>query len=178
MFKKATVVLGAAVIALAMPVAAGAGNGDKATGGGQVFIDSADAKASTIAFTAQGTTDAAKGQVQLVDRSPSTPETKFHGVVDCIEVMGNVAIIGGESKRVAGDRFTLRVMDGGEPNRGADMISFERENPDDVCGDDDDDDAAPTMSLARGNAQVRDGDLSNPSRMMRFGSALKLAGLR
>jgi hypothetical protein len=168
-----------AVGALAIPAASAvAGNGDKATGGGQVLFDSSDAKASTIAFTAQGTTTQAKGQVQLVDRSASTAYTKFHGVVDCIEVDGNYAVIGGANRDDAADRFTLRVVDNGEPNKGADMIAFDTESDDFRCGDNNDDDP-PTLSLARGNAQVRDGDGTNPSKSgsMSFARALKLAGI-
>jgi hypothetical protein len=172
----------AAVLALAVPATAAiAGNGDKATGGGQVFFDSEDTKASTIAFTAQGTIADAKGQIQVIDRSASTERTKYHGVVDCIEVDGNTAVIGGYRKGTANaDRFTLRVVDNGEPNQGADMIALDDESTDFRCGEGDDDDDAPTISLAHGNAQVRDGDSSNPPEgsSMSFRKALKLAGLR
>ena len=181
--KVRTALVCAAGLTFAAPLTADAGNGDKATGGGQVLIDSGDAKASTIAFTAQGTTSDAKGQVQLVDRSSTTPETKYHGVVDCIEVTGKLAVIGGYKKKSGpantADRFVLRVMDNGEPNQGADMIQFDRESAaPDTCGNNDDN-AEPDLTLARGNAQVRDGDASNPpARMMGFAKALSLAGLR
>ena len=154
----------AGVALFAIPVSgAVAGNGDKATGGGQVLLGDSG-KASTIAFTAQGTTDAAKGQVQFIDRSAGAGknQVKYHGVVDCIEVTGNRAIIGGHRRGDTADRFVLRVVDNGEPNRGADMIQFDQESvAPDTCGDDDDD-SAPEFALAKGNAQVRDGDSGNP----------------
>ena len=51
----------------------------------------------------------------------------------------------------------------GEPGRGADMIAFEEDGTSDVeCGDENAENAQPTALLARGNAQVRDGDGSNP----------------
>jgi uncharacterized Zn-binding protein involved in type VI secretion len=177
---------GAAVVALALPVtAAVAGNGDKATGGGQVLLGSGDVKASTIAFTAQGTTEAAKGQVQFVDRSAGTGrnQVKYHGIVDCIEVTGTLAIIGGFKRggeaSDSADRFVLRVQDNGEPNRGADMIQFDNESDaPDTCGNDDENEP-PEFALARGNAQVRDGDSANPQqRSMSFRKALRIAGLR
>jgi hypothetical protein len=174
--------------ALAIPAGSAiAGNGDKATGGGQVLFSDDDVKASTIAFTAQGTVDSAKGQVQFIDRSAGTGQnqTKYHGVVDCIEVTGNMAIIGGFERggdpENDADRFVLRVQDNGEPNQGQDLIQFDDQtSAADTCGDDDDD-TDPEFALARGNAQVRDGDSSNPAKSgntMSFKTALKLAGLR
>ncbi len=175
-----------AVVALAVPVGtAVAGNGDKATGGGKVLFSDGDVKASTIAFTAQGTTTDAKGQVQFIDRSAGTGknQVKYHGVVDCIEVTGNAAIIGGYKKK--GDptdpdtRFVLRVTDNGEPNQGQDLIQFDNESDAaDTCGDEDDD-SPPEFALAHGNAQVRDGDSGNPpeQQSMSYTKALTLAGL-
>ena len=175
----------------AIPVSgAVAGNGDKATGGGKVLFSDDDVKASTIAFTAQGTTEAAKGQVQFIDRSAGAgrDQTKYHGVVDCIEVVGNAALIGGfrkgaEDPTDPDDRFVLRVQDNGEPNQGQDMIQFDEETEQDAadtCGDDDDeDDLTPEFALANGNVQVREGDSSEQqSSMMSFKKALKLGGLR
>ncbi len=178
----------AGVALLAIPVSgAVAGNGDKATGGGKVLFSDDDVKASTIAFTAQGTTDAAKGLVQFVDRSEGTgkDQVKYHGVVDCIEAVGNLAVIGGFERggdpENDADRFVLRVQDNGEPNQGQDLIQFDDQtSAADTCGDDDDD-TDPEFALARGNAQVRDGDSSNPAKSgntMSFKTALKLAGLR
>ena len=173
----------AAAAALVVPASVAiAGNGDKATGGGQVLLGSSG-KMSTIAFTAQGTVDDAKGQVQFIDRSAGAgrEQVKYHGVVDCIEVTGNTAIIGGYAKKPAtGDRFVLRVVDNGEGD-GTDLVQFDNVNPPDECGDDDDD-TPPEWELAHGNAQVRDGDSANPqqqqSSTMSYTTALKLARLR
>ena len=176
------VIAGLAVLAITTGSAT-AGNGDKVTGGGQVIFDEGDVKASTIAFTAQGTTETAKGQIQFIDRSAGGGQdaVKYHGVVDCLEVTNNYGVIGGYKKRTGGNRFVLRVVDNGEPNQGADLIQFDNETEDNACGDDEDD-AAPEFSLARGNAQVRDGDSSNPQQSsastMSFRRALTLAGLR
>lgn len=151
-----------------------AGNGDKATGGGQILVGSN--AGSTIAFTAQGTTESAKGQVQFIDRSAGKGknQVKFHGIVDCIEVTGNLAVIGGVPKSGTGD-FTLRVEDNGEPNQGADMIQFDR-NSDIQCGDGEEDDP-PEMSLGRGNAQVRDGDSANPAQQNSSSAGLSALAL-
>ena len=183
--KHVCVVAGVALFAIPVSGAV-AGNGDKATGGGQVLLGDSG-KASTIAFTAQGTTEAAKGQVQFINRAAGAGrnQVKYHGVVDCIEVTGNTAIIGGYQKKgdanEEGDRFVLRVQDNGEPNQGQDLIQFDNQSTaPDTCGDDDDDEM-PEWSLAHGNAQVRDGDSSNPEQQgstMSFKKALKLASLR
>ena len=168
----------AGLAALAMTSGtATAGNGDKVTGGGQVIFSEGDVKASTIAFTAQGTTETAKGQIQFIDRSEGggRDAVKYHGVVDCLEVTGNYGVLGGYKKRTGGNRFVLRVVDNGEPNQGADMIQFDNETEDNACGDDEDD-SPPEFSLARGNAQVRDGDSSNPPESS-GASALSLFGL-
>ena len=141
-----------------------AGNGDKVTGGGQVLIDTETERGagSTLAYTAQGTTTAAKGRVTFIDRSGEEME-KFKGIVDCVEVSGNYGIVGGYRRNDTGQRFDLRVVDMGEPGRGADMIVFEEDGTSDVeCGDEEAENAPPTALLARGNAQVRDGDASNP----------------
>jgi hypothetical protein len=153
----------AALAALAFSATyASAGNGDKVTGGGQVLLGGSG-KGSTIAFTAQGTTTAAKGQVQFIDRSAGTgkSQVKYHGVVTCIEVTGNFGVIGGHRKGAPADEFTLRVVDNGEPNQGNDMIQFSEVSDDARCGDGEADEQ-PEFSLARGNAQVRDGDGMNP----------------
>jgi hypothetical protein len=142
-----------------------AGNGDKVTGGGQILLGTDPEKAgNTIAFTAQGTVDAAKGRVTFIDRSGGTGQAqeKFHGIVDCIEVTDNYGIVGGYRRGDEGDRFDLRVVDNGEPGAGFDMIAFDLDNPDVECGDEEADNEEPEMALGRGNVQVRDGDDSNP----------------
>ena len=158
----------AGIAALAMSTgSAVAGNGDKATGGGQTFLGESG-KGSTIAFTAQQDSGAgspdAKGRVTFIDRSNGTKnQVRFHGVVDCIEVDMTFAVIGGYNRDDDEDRFTLRVVDNGEPNLGQDLIEFSGESDTARCGDGEaDDPPGSEMTLARGNAQVRDGDLTNP----------------
>jgi hypothetical protein len=140
-----------------------AGNGDKVTGGGQVLIDtnSEHGAGSTLAYTAQGTVDSAKGRVTFIDRS-GAEMTKFKGIVDCVEVTGNYGIVGGYRRTDDSQRFDLRVVDNGEPGGGVDMIQFDENNPDVECGDENAKNEQPSALLARGNAQVRDGDSSNP----------------
>lgn len=147
----------AAAGALALPLAASAGpDVDKATGGGQILFSTRGA-GNTIAFTAQGTADAAKGQLQFIDRSAGNgrDQVKQHGEVTCIVVEGNVAKIAGVLRN--GDSFNLYVEDTGEGHGNADVIFYDgmADTPDcdfDTPSDDD------LMALARGNAQVRDGD--------------------
>ena len=172
MKKIMTLVAVAALGVAAIATSAVAGSGDKATGGGQTIIGDSG-KGSTIAFTAQrdGTGSAAKGQVQFIDRSAGAKNApRYHGVVDCLEVDGNFAVIGGSKKTGTStvQRFVLRVVDNGEPNQGQDLIQFNQEDTTDsdgplpfddklACGDGDPDDPpADDFTLARGNAQVRD----------------------
>ena len=143
-----------------------AGNGDKVTGGGQILIGSSGA-GSTIAFNGQGTTTDAKGQIQSIDRSAGKQnQVKIHVAVDCVEVDGAYGILGGFQKKngkLTGNRYTLRVVDGGEPNLGVDIIAFTPENDDFRCGDPQASNDEPQTALGRGNAQVRDGDTANPA---------------
>ena len=166
----------AGLAALAISGSATAGNGDKVTGGGQILVGSN--AGSTIAFSAQGTVDSAKGQVQFIDRSggKGRDQVKFHGIVDCVEVTDNFGVVGGLTRN--GTPFTLRVLDGGQPSDMADMVQFDT-NSDFQCGDDEADDP-PEMSLGRGNVKVRDGDTSNPPQQessSTSSSALSVIGL-
>lgn len=174
---------GVALFALSSSLAT-AGNGDKVTGGGQTFLGNSG-KGSTIAFTAQQDSGAgsssAKGQVQFIDRSNGAGknQVKYHGVVDCVEVDGTFGVIGGHKRGDDTDRFSLRVVDNGEPNQGADLIQFGEEEDNSTCGDGNDDEP-PSMefSLARGNAKVRDGDLTSPApEQSSSSSALSVIGL-
>ena len=124
---------------------------DAATGGGQILVGDKGA-GDTVAFTAQGTADAARGQVQYVDRTDGTgqSQTVMHGTVTCIDVQGNVARIAGEWRD--GGTFGLYVEDNGEGGDATDMIAL-TPNLTECAEDREDDD--PT-GLARGNAQVRD----------------------
>ena len=153
--KKKTITLvgvGVAGAALALSGASAfAGQEDAATGGGQILVGTEGGAGDTIAFTAQGTTEAAKGQVQYVDRDGGTGQgqTVMHGTVECIDVQGNEARIAGTWRD--GGSFGLYVQDNGEGD-GSDMIALTPDLTD--CAEDREDDD-PT-GLARGNAQVRD----------------------
>jgi hypothetical protein len=144
-----------ATVALAATAIAGSPN-DRATGGGQILFSTDPGAGNTIAFTAQGTSEDAKGQVQFIDRSAGTGQSqvKKHGVVDCLFVEGNSARIYGHNRDDASDTFQLFVMDNGEPNQGNDLVAFNDE-PEGSCGNRDDDDDGNT-ALARGNSQVYD----------------------
>ena len=152
--KRALLVVGL-IAAAAIPAAvATAGSGtDRATGGGQVLFSDKGA-GNTIAFTAQGTPEAAKGQVQVVDRENGV---KFHGIVECLDVQGNMAEIGGV-KRGTTDSFQLYVVDNGEGANqvgGGDVVFLDDE-PMSRCDLDGDDDDDGMTALGRGNAQVYD----------------------
>ena len=150
--------LAAALVVVALPVAAAtAGSStDRVTGGGQTLVGTSGA-GNTIAFTAQGTSTDARGQVQVVDRNAGTgqAQTKFHGIVDCLSVSGDTAEIIGHKRDDGADKFSVYVVDNGEGIAADNDMILLNENPDDECGiDDDDDDGA--VDLARGNAQVYD----------------------
>lgn len=152
------VLIAVAVLALAVPGMASAGSRtDRATGGGQILVSTDGGAGSTIAFTAQGTPVAAKGQVQFIDRTAGTGQSqvKYHGIVECILVNGNTAEIAGH-ERGSATPFTLRVVDNGEGAGANDMIFFDDVADDRRCATDDNDDEDATVALARGNAQVYD----------------------
>jgi hypothetical protein len=145
----------AAVAALAIPIAASAGSGtDRATGGGQVLIGTGGA-GDTVAFTAQGTSEAARGEVQYVDREGGTGvgQTVRHGRVSCLRVEGNTAKIAGTWDQ--GGSFQLLVVDNGEGALAENDLVTVQNAQDPTCDEEDDDDEGPT-ALARGNAQVYD----------------------
>lgn len=149
----------AGVAVLVVPIVASAGSPtDRATGGGQILVANQNA-GSTIAFTAQGTPTEGKGQVQVIDRSAGTGknQVKFHGIVECIFVDGDMAEIAGV-ERGTGDPFTLRAVDNGEGANatGSDMIFFDDVADDMRCANDDNDDDDVQVALARGNVQVYD----------------------
>ena len=151
-----------ASLAIAVPVtAAQAGSStDRATGGGQTLVSTDGGAGNTIAFTAQGTEETVKGQVQVVEREAGTgrSQVKFHGVVTCLRVEGNMAEIGGVERDGEGT-FNLRVVDNGEGSMADDdMIQFDRVTGDPSCTDDSSDDGEPEFDLARGNAQVHDAE--------------------
>ena len=147
----------AGLTAMAVPASlALAGDGDKVTGGGQVLVGSRGA-GDTIAFTAQQTGDAVKGQVQYVDRTGGTGQgqTTYHGTITCVDAVGSVAQIAGVW-RDGGD-FHIYVEDNGEgAGSDNDIVTMTPNAVDPSCEEEppDEDDQ---IALARGNAQVRDG---------------------
>jgi hypothetical protein len=151
--KKKTITLvgvGVAGAALALSgTSALAGQGDATTGGGQILVGTEGGAGSTIAFTAQAVGDAARGQVQHVDRS-GEEQVVHHGTVGCIDVEGNIARISGEWRD--GGTFGLYVEDNGNGD-GTDIVALTPVN-DTNCADDPEEENR--TALARGNAQVRD----------------------
>jgi hypothetical protein len=151
------VALGRASDADAAPSSADAegSDTDRTTGGGQILFSTRGA-GNTIAFTAQGTADDGKGQLQFVDRSAGNGQDQivYHGEVTCVEVDGNSAKVAGVFRD--GSAFNLVAVDNGE---GAladdDMIFFDSMAETPEC-DFDDPDEEDFMALARGNVQVYD----------------------
>ena len=169
-------IAGAATL-LALPtVASGASTRDAITGGGQAFFatggETQAGAGDTVAFTAkrergtEGTaSDAAVGQIQVNRRT--TSQVKFHGTFDCLVVNGEpnsgagMAWASGESRD--GTPFQLYVEDGGKGQMERnDMIMLfvgdETQDGDGPCGFEDTD--TDSISLSRGNVQVRNRDTS------------------
>lgn len=156
----AAATLGVAALSSAFLVtgSATAGQQDAATGGGQILVGAKGA-GDTVAFTAKGTPDDARGQVQYVDRTDGTGQGQsvMHGTVDCIQADGNIARISGLWRAVEGEepqRFYLYVMDSGEGSAAEDDIVAFTQEADGQCADDPSEEQM--TSLGRGNAQVRD----------------------
>jgi hypothetical protein len=142
----------AAVVLLTVPLAASAGSStDRATGGGQVLIGTRGGAGDTIAFTAKDRAENL-GQVQYVDRT-ATGQTVRHGTVTCLDVMNNMAKIGGVWKQ--GGTFQIIVVDNGQGAAANDDVVTVQNGQPDNCAQEDDDDDNP-IALARGNAQVYD----------------------
>src|SRR5215213_6198185 len=109
---------------------------DKATGGGQLLLDPNNPPTTgaldTLAFTAQreqGASDdsgLADGQVQVNRRSGDQTQVKFHGIVECLVVLGDdtkgEAYISGHQRGTT-TPFELYVVDGGSgaAERGGDQ---------------------------------------------------------
>ena len=169
----------AAAAVLAVPTIAGAAQGgttrDAITGGGQAFFatggETGQGAGDTVAFTAKRErdadegSDAAVGQIQVNRRTEN--EVKFHGEFDCLVVNGEpnsgagMAWASGESRD--GTPFQLYVEDGGKGQMERnDMITLlvdaDTEDGDGPCGFEDMD--TDSISLSRGNVQVRNRDTS------------------
>jgi hypothetical protein len=163
---------------LAVPVIAQAGDGDKTTGGGQVVVGPRGA-GDTIAWTAQQTGDAVKGNVTFQDRDGGTGKghTTYHGKVSCVDAVGNVAQVAGTWRD--GGQFHIYIEDNGEgANANSDIVTLTPMATDPDCSEDPPDEK-DQVALARGNAQVRDGDAQQTrKKTMSFKTALNLAGVR
>jgi hypothetical protein len=183
----------AASAAVALPVSADAQSSrDRATGGGQIILDPNSQPTrgafDTLAFTAQNvagaTADAARGQVQVNRRlGDGSQQVKFHGVVECLVVVGQKAYISGFQRGTEDDDdgpvpFELYVVDGGsgiaerEGDQGLLWYGPETEEnepdnqkpggftppqEDELCGiEEDPSSKRPVPALARGNYQVYD----------------------
>jgi hypothetical protein len=174
--KRRGLLIAAAAALLALPtVASGASTRDAITGGGQAFFgtggETGQGAGDTVAFTAkrakgtpEGSTDAV-GQIQVNRRT--TSQVKFHGTFHCLVVNGEpnsgagMAWASGESRD--GTPFQLYVEDGGKGQMERnDMITLlvgdETEDGDGPCGFEDTD--TDSISMSRGNVQVRNRDTS------------------
>ena len=144
------------VVALSVTAASAGSPNDRVTGGGQTLVGTSGA-GNTIAFTAQGNSESAKGQVQVVDRTNGTgqSQTRFHGIVDCLAVDGKMAEIYGHKRDDPADVFAVYVVDNGEGALADNDIVALNDDPKSPCALEDDDDQGET-ELGRGNAQVYD----------------------
>jgi len=165
--KKFLIVGIAVLVAVPTTIAFGGSGRDRATGGGQILVGKG--AGDTIAFTGQALASgntAAKGEVQYIDRTGGTGKgnIRFHGDVFCMIAEagpnpgdpGMAEIAYRPKGDPTGDVDQLYIVDNGEPNQGNDVV-FIDENPQSPCSFQNDDDDGDT-ALARGNAQVYDGD--------------------
>lgn len=145
----------AALVTAVLAAGAGADSGDKALGGGQIYVGGTGA-GDTIAFSAVERDSGVTGQVQYVDRTDGTGRGQiiYHGTVLCLEVAYRTAVLAGVWNHNAGN-FEIYVVDYGEPNQGNDQIFVNENttNPDCEGGERYEESAT---ALARGNAQVFD----------------------
>ena len=184
--------LAAVAVLAAAPIAADAETPrDKATGGGQLLLDPNDQPSTgaldTIAFTAQrerGATDdsgLADGQLQVNRRSGDA--LNFHGVVECLVIVGRKAYISGFQRGTEDNEdgpvpFELYIVDGGsgaaeragdqglvwygpetEENEPDQLVpgNFTPPEEDEFCGIEEDPSSKRQIpALARGNYQVHD----------------------
>jgi hypothetical protein len=150
---KKILVVGVAVLAVPAAVAFGGSGTDRATGGGQILIGKS--AGNTISFEARGTSDAATGNVQYVNRDTGTGQSQVtrHGRVSCLAVDGNMAKLAGTWDQ--GGTFQVLVVDNGQGVAADNDLVTVQNTQDPTCDPEDDDDDGPT-ELGRGNAQVYD----------------------
>lgn len=167
--KKALIVIAVLALVAGLVVVGQAGSAYKVTGGGQFQVATTGGPGDTIAFNAQqlgdpNDPDAAKGQVQYVDRTNGKVVGIFHGEVECLRV---VATGDNGAARLAGvwddprtapatdGTFEILADDNGEPNQNADKIFIDRMDPPDCVDDSTNNPDSPT-GLARGNIQIHE----------------------
>ena len=154
--------IAAAVVSLAIPAFAAAApkdnapTGYKVTGGGQIIAEGVTGPGNTVGFNAQelqgGTV---RGQFQYVPRNANedSAQTKFHGVVTCLEDLGdNAARFGGYFRSEPSRFFTVDVTDGGQGAEGVGDMILVRETTA-SCADRDEDEQ-PLLLLGRGNVKI------------------------
>ncbi|MDQ3985698.1 MAG: hypothetical protein M3280_04290 [Actinomycetota bacterium] len=162
--KKAGILLAVvAVVAGLSLVVVQADSAYKVTGGGQMAVGDTG-PGDTIAFNAQqtGSGNAARGQVQFVDRDDDGHITRiWHGEVTCLAVVtmgddGAARFAGNWTGRKGATSGTFEILadDNGEPNQGDDMIFIDEVDPPD-CSNSQQNPDSPT-SLGRGNVQIHE----------------------
>jgi hypothetical protein len=151
--KKFLVVAAALAVAVPATVAFAGSATDRATGGGQILIGKS--AGNTITFSARGTSSAATGNVQYVNRDAGTGQSQVtrHGRVSCLRVEGNMAKIAGTWDQ--GGTFQLLIVDNGQGAAADNDLVTVQNTQDPTCDEEDDDDDGQT-ELGRGNAQVYD----------------------
>lgn len=168
------IVVSGAVVALAIGGAGVASaekpTGFKVTGGGQIIADSQGGGAGdTVGFVAQQTAEGARGQFQYVPRGESTndsaPDSKFHGVVTCLESTGTNSARFGGFVRDGQQAFTVDVTDNGQGGDSEDDLILVRftgtpcaDNP-----ENDGEDAEELLRLGRGNVKVHNSPSGAPT---------------
>jgi hypothetical protein len=163
LLSRTTLIAGLAVAAAIGGTANAGSSVDRATGGGQILINSSGhGPGDTITFQARGTETAATGSVNVIDRDRDATTAKgqgyhFQGTVSCLRVDANTAQLSGTGTAPDGSEtaFILVVVDNGE-GAAADNDSINLTYVDDPSCNKDDGDNDGAVDLARGNAQVYD----------------------
>lgn len=131
--------------------------------GGATFAEGTSSEnVAHISFTAEDRGGTAKGQVEVHVEGPAGELVqRYHGVVTCLVVDGDIAILEGEvtqlelgTNRRDHTGFRIRVQDGGEgaTATSSDRIDHRRNNTDGNC---DESPTEPNKPIDGGNIQVR-----------------------
>lgn len=131
----------------------------KVTGGGQIDVATDGQRAgNTIAFV--GIEALQTGQVQYVGTGSAgegTAPDRWHGIVTCVDITGQEAIISGRRVGGATAFFWMEIIDNGTPAQGTDMIRLQDRSSDPECAHDQNQ-ATTSHELGRGNATVHNGE--------------------